>query len=224
MKTNRQLETAYEEKDVEGVKTALARGADPNLRIWDEEHTVLYWAVFAGHHEIVRILLDAGAKVSADLSSEEDETMLHVAAEHGDLQMVNLLLKEDGAAILNSFNYIDRTPLMCAVERGFHKVAQALIRAGADVNAHNETRIGDTALKMAVESGNAVMVRLLLDAGADPLIPGWMQVTPLHKAQERKKPEGAQIREMLEDACRKRGVDPKVYEAKIGISSGRKKC
>jgi ankyrin repeat protein len=106
--------------------------------------------------------------------------------------------------VINNFDIIAYTPLMLAAQRNRLDLARLLIEAGADVNANNEAEIGDTALKKAVENGSAEIVELLLNAGADPLIPGWMGMTPLDKARQRKRPEGQRITAMLEKAISKR--------------------
>ncbi|XZE35214.1 hypothetical protein SH501x_000702 [Pirellulaceae bacterium SH501] len=41
------------------------------------------------------------------------------------------------------------------------------------------------------------MAKLLVDAGANPLIPGSMQITPLKRAQGRKKAEGQKVYDLL---------------------------
>lgn len=78
-----------------------------------------------------------------------------------------------------------------------------LQEAGADVNAHNAPHIGDTALRLAAENGTLEMVELLLNAGADPTIPGWMALTALDKARDRKRGEGPAISEKMEQAARR---------------------
>ena len=117
--------------------------------------------------------------------------------------MVNLLLEHDGAVALDWFDTTDRTPLMIAVAVGSVPIARRLLEAGADVNAHDGPRIGDTALHLAAASGTLEMAELLVKAGADPTIRGWMWITPLDKARERKRGEGPQIYELLERAARR---------------------
>ena len=143
MDWNEFLHEAMAEKDVDLVRQALAQGADPNCAMMTlvgsfVGTTALYWAVSSGEMEIVRLLLDAGARVAAEAQAESSS--LHEAVEDMNLPMVSLLLEYDGVAALNWFDYIDRTPLMIAVEVGSVPIAQRLIDAGANVNAHNEPR------------------------------------------------------------------------------------
>ena len=151
------------------------------------------------------MLLEAGATLASEY--EADQTSLHAAVENNDLPILDLLLQADGAVALNWFDYVDRTPLMVAVDENNLEVAGRLIAAGADVNAHNEKRIGDTALHQVAANGSLEMAQLLMKAGADPTIPGWMWITPLYTASQRKQPEGRQIYELLEQAAKRRRGD-----------------
>lgn len=108
------------------------------------------------------------------------------------------LLEADGKLALNRFDYLSRTALMCAIQAGKLATAHMLISAGADVNAHDEEKIGNTALHDAAGKGRYNAVALLIQAGADPLIPGWMGLTAIDKAQERQDDEGKRILALLQ--------------------------
>ena len=199
------LREAVAEGDVALMREALVQGADPNIVVYDhDDSTPLFWAAFGGRIDAVKLLLEAGATVASECGAEE--TSLHTAVENNDLSIVEILLNADGKVALNWFDYISRTPLMIAVEKDNLEIARRLIAAGADVNAHHEERIGNTALHEAVARGSLDMVQLLVRAGGDPTILGWMQITPLDKARQRKRPEGRQICEILERVAQeKRG-------------------
>ncbi len=191
MEWNEFLREAIAENDLDLVEQALREGADPNtallgtLGMAEDAQTALYWAAFGGRSSIVQILLTWGARVMAEQGHEF--TSLHAAVEHNDAAIVGLLLAADGYVALNWFDYVSRTPLIIAVEMGNVSIARMLIDAGADVNANEEERIGDTALHEAAARGSLPMAKLLIAAGADPHIQGWMWLTPLGKAQERKR-------------------------------------
>ena len=205
MDWNEFLHEAVAEKDIDLVRQALAEGTDPNRPDASDSSdfgtTELYWAVSGGEVEIVRLLLNAGARVAAEAQAESSS--LHAAVEDVNLPMVSLLLDHDGSAALDWFDYVDRTPLIIAVEAGSVPIARRLIEAGADVNAHNEPRIGDTALHTAAANGTLGMVDLLLRAGADPTLKGWMWLTPLDSARGRKRGDGPRIYERLEQAAKR---------------------
>jgi ankyrin repeat protein len=193
------LSEAIDAGDIELVRAALAQGADPNAGA-DQGHSLLYSAVIRRDMPLIHLLLASGARVAAE-SEFDDDTSLHYAVEHNDMPLVELLLSYDGACALDWFDDIDRTPLMIAVEQNHLALAERLIAAGADVNAHNEARAGDTALHSVARNGTLEMARLLVRAGADPLVRGWMWITPLDNAQQRKRLEGRAIAELLENAA-----------------------
>ena len=206
MDWNEFLHEAVAEKDADLVRQALAEGADPNHCAEEEGSaffgmTALSWAVTGGSLDIARLLLEAGAKVAAE--TQASDLALHAAVADANLPMVNLLLEYDGAAALKWFDAVDRTPLIIAVELENIPIARRLLEAGADVNAHNAPRIGDAALHTAAANGTREMVELLLWAGADPRVEGWMRLTPLHKAQERKHGDGPRIYALLTQAAKR---------------------
>ncbi len=208
MDWNEFLHEAVAEKDADLVRQALAQGADPNFPEPPGDSfssfvgtTELFWVANGGDLKIARLLLEAGAKVAAEKHSEESS--LHAAVKDANLPMVNLLLDYDGAVALDWFDYVNRTPLMIAVEMENIAIARRLLDAGADVNAHNAPRIGNAALHAAAASGTLEMVELLVQAGADPRVEGWMRLTPLDKAQERKRGDGPRIFELLTEAVKR---------------------
>ena len=124
---------------------------------------------------------------------------LHFAAQDGDVETVTRLLNEGHE--LNVFDELGKTPLHYAAEHGHLDVMRLLLSSGADVNAHDERVIGNTVLRDVASNCSFDVAKILIDAGADPTIPGWMLLTALDKAQERKKPEGLQVRQLLEQAA-----------------------
>ena len=126
---------------------------------------------------------------------------LHFAAGSGDLDEVRHLLEAGFPP--SAFDDLGKTPLHYAAESGHVEIMKALLAAGADVNAHDERVIGNTPLGDVAGHCSFEVAKVLIDAGADPTIPGWMQITALHRAQERKRPEGVQVLQLLEAAADK---------------------
>jgi ankyrin repeat protein len=129
-----------------------------------------------------------------------EREQLHLAAQDGDVERVAQLLKDDYQT--NVFDELGKTPLHYAVERGHLDVIRILLASGADINAHDEHVIGNTPLRDVAANCSFEVAKMLIDAGADPTIPGWMQITALHKAQERTTPEGVRVRQLLEEAAK----------------------
>jgi ankyrin repeat protein len=73
------------------AKLLIERGAPVDAYARGEQHVQpLHSAAAGGHHEICRLLLDAGADVRARQTA--GWTVLHQAAQHGDPQLVELFL------------------------------------------------------------------------------------------------------------------------------------
>lgn len=67
-----------------------------------------------------------------------------------------------------------------------------VLEAGVDINTRDESTISNTPLGAIAGNCNFEVAKLLIDAGANPTIPGWMQLTALHRAKTRKKTRGAE--------------------------------
>jgi ankyrin repeat protein len=124
-----------------------------------------------------------------------DADRLHAAAQDGDLDEVRRLLAE--GLDVNAFDEISMTPLHYAAEHEHLEVCRCLIGAGANVNAHEEAKIGDTPLRLVAARCSLALAALLIEAGADPTIPGWMQLTALDDAKERKRGDGPAVYDLL---------------------------
>jgi len=121
---------------------------------------------------------------------------LHFAAGDGDLNEVRSLVR-DGRDVNAKDSDLGLTPLHYAAAGGHVDVVRFLLSAGADVNAIDDATAGDTPLGHVVQECSLAMAKTLLDAGANPLIPGMMQITPLQRADRRKKPEGREVHALL---------------------------
>ena len=97
------------------------------------------------------------------------------------------------------------TPLHHACNKNHVDIIKMLIAAGVDVNRHCEAQIGETSLGLVADRCSLEVARLLVDAGADPTIPGWMAITALDRATERKDDEGKAVAALLRDIASRRG-------------------
>jgi len=125
-----------------------------------------------------------------------EREQLHFAAAEGDLKKVIELI-EKGYDV-NAFDAdLSLTPLHYAARGEFFKISQYLLENGAHINAHDEDKIGETPLGDVAATCSYEMAELLVVAGANPTIPGWMQITALHRAKDRKNEEGKKVYELL---------------------------
>jgi ankyrin repeat protein len=145
----------------------------------------------------------ADNELTDELQDEVDETDLHFAAQEGDLARVRQLLADGRSP--NAFDELTKTPLHYAAEKGHIDIMRVLLAAGADVNAHEEARIGNTPLRDIADECSLAVATFLVDAGADPRIPGWMQLTALHKAEKRKDEEGRRVYALLKNVANRLG-------------------
>ena len=117
-----------------------------------------------------------------------EKERLHFAADEGNLDEVKKLV-EKGYDV-NAFDEgLSFTPLHHAIINEQYKVAEYLIEAGADINAHEEEKIGEKPLGEVAANCTFEMAIFLINHGANPIIPGWMQISALDRAKERKKEE-----------------------------------
>lgn len=153
--------------------------------------TALHYASAAGFREIVRLLLDAGARV--DIKTRSGITPLYGAVSEAREEVIRLLIARgadvgattaDGATALhiattgavarllvaggakvraaNKFNF---TPLHVAAHYGHIEVAEYLLTVGAKLEARTNT--GWTPLCEAVFGQKLAMVKFLAGKGAD---------------------------------------------------------
>src|SRR6266404_8755309 len=139
--------------------------------------------------------------LSASFEDVLRREQLHFAAADGDMETVTRLLNEGHQP--NVFDELGKTPLHYAAERGRLNVMRLLLASGADVNAHDERVIGNTVLRDVDSNCSFEVAKILVDAGADPTIPGWMLLTALDKSEERKKPEGVRVHQLLLQTARR---------------------
>ena len=105
----------------------------------------LHWATWAGHVEVVWILVMEG-RADVNAKNRSDETALHLAAEKGHIEIVRFLVME--GADVNTKNKNDVTVLHLAARGGHTEVVRFLVGEGrADVNAKDSDR--NTALILA---------------------------------------------------------------------------
>jgi ankyrin repeat protein len=121
--------------------------------------TPMHVAAFAGHADIVSLLLEHGAHV--DSWGKFDETPLHQASSNGRVKVGQCLL--DRGADINARDDSGWTPLVYAAMEAQVEFARMLLKRGARVDVPEN----DSLLHRAVLVGNIQFVRLLLEHGAD---------------------------------------------------------
>lgn len=122
--------------------------------------TALHLAVFFGHPEIARLLLESGADVTARTTNALDNQPLHAAAAGeitGRVECVRMLL--DASAPVNERQAGGSTPLMSAAQNGDGPVLHLLLERGADPSLKDDE--GRSAADHADRAGHDVIARRL---------------------------------------------------------------
>lgn len=158
---------AIRQADAPAVSSLLSEGADPNAAQGDGL-SALHIAAEEGYVEIVRVLLDAGARVDAR-TLLSDYTPLHLASQNARADVVRALV-EGEADVAASSGTTGATPLHLAARalKG-EEVVRILLESGAPADAR-ESAAGQTPLMFASAFGRAAAVRELLGHGAIPAL------------------------------------------------------
>ena len=120
----RALHQAVSTGNVQNVEILLLRGANANLR-GSYDMPLLMLAASAGHREIVRLLLQAGAQVDASNPSTQ-HTALMFAAKNGHCATMALLLSY--GANIEAANRAGTTALLAATLAGQTEAVQFLLQ------------------------------------------------------------------------------------------------
>ncbi|KAJ6520685.1 ankyrin repeat domain-containing protein, partial [Mycena vulgaris] len=128
---------------------------------WESKNEALYAASYSGHCQMVQLLIDKGADVTAQ--GARYGNVLQAASCQGHKLMVELLI-DQGAEVNTQGGYYGNT-LQAASYRGHESVVQLLINQGADVNTQGGPY--GNALQAASLNGNEFVVQLLIDKDAD---------------------------------------------------------
>ncbi|MBT4099213.1 MAG: ankyrin repeat domain-containing protein [Gemmatimonadetes bacterium] len=175
--------TCFHDGDIAKVQSFLDQGVDINARAPCSGAAPLDSAIFGGHMDLVRYLIERGADITGEGYS--DNTPLMAAANQNNPEAVELLLTEGADPNLAS-SVTGETALHASTAHayadGMINCVRLLLAAGANPNVqaksgvatdryYRDTRlVGETPLHLAAAFGNEAMIRCLLDAGADASI------------------------------------------------------
>jgi ankyrin repeat protein len=147
---------AVQRNDVRGVQRQIEAGADVNA-LEANGDAPLVMAAYLGHTEIVRLLLEAGADVTA-VDPEMKGTALHAAAYAGRTEAARLLISH-GIDINRQGPRNGYTALHDAIWQGHVETARAIIDAGADLQL--TTHAGETPLAFARTKHRQEIVKVI---------------------------------------------------------------
>lgn len=140
----------------------------------------LHRAVEGGHENLVKVLLESGADIEAEID-EPGRTSLHIAAKNSHYGLTLQLLTKN--AKTNARDLREWTPLQSASSLGDTSVVELLIKRGVVIDAKADH--GATALYTAAENGHVGVLELLLEQKADVNVRSTsLGLTPLLRAAE----------------------------------------
>jgi ankyrin repeat protein len=171
------LHAAVNNKSIEGVRSILNKGGDPNCETDDKKFTPLRVAAAHGLLEITRLLLDAGADVNS--VNIEGITPLKEAAQIGATEVVELFI-ERGANLDLAPYVIKDGPLIVAGANDYIEVVRLLLKAGANCRAQQSG--GWSCLHYALLNKNREMAALVLEHSPDVNASTPVGLRPLHLA------------------------------------------
>ncbi len=123
--------------------------------------TALHRAVWEGHEEFAKYLLNLGADVN--IQDNQGRTPLHWASEKNHVYLIDLLVRWGG--YVNARDKYMQSPLHRAVISGHANSARRLLNSNADVDIQDNQ--GQTPLHWASEENHVYLVNLLIDYEAD---------------------------------------------------------
>jgi ankyrin repeat protein len=173
----RDVHTAVENADIDGVMRYIKSGGDVNGRDGDG-NTLLHNAVMSGYGPMVTLLLDSGADINA--RNRYGYTPLHRVCANSRLvgHIARVLI--DRGADVNAKSLQGQTVLHMAVLGGDLSIVRLVLQKGGDVRAVDIG--GWTPLHSAVEHHNAEVAMELVKADADVLANTRMASTPIDDA------------------------------------------
>ncbi|MCK5519804.1 MAG: ankyrin repeat domain-containing protein [Candidatus Marinimicrobia bacterium] len=147
-----------------------------NIDITDQNNaTALWYAVYNGNYDMVKLLIDYKANVNVTANSIQDfeerpptenYSALWVAFYKRHNKIVELLI--NNGAEVNTKGLMDWTPLTLAAEQGNLKMAKLLLEKGAKPYVKSYDPIRTLSIYQPLFNHDTAMVNLLLSNGIDP--------------------------------------------------------
>ncbi|KEA63166.1 Ankyrin [Marinobacterium lacunae] len=153
--------TATFDNDAARVQSLLNEGADPNA-VSETGYTALYRAAEKGQTDIVKTLLEGGARV--DASWKGWTPLLAAVRYEGSIETIAALL--DGGADMTKRSPDDWSIVLLAARYRDVAMMKYLLKRGASLNV--TTDHGWSPLSLAVFADNRELVEYLISVGASP--------------------------------------------------------
>lgn len=148
------------------VRHLLAKGANLNAVTGDTKKTVFELALLSGHFDIVKLLIEKGAKI-------ELKHCMELINNHRPNQVKELLeeLIKTGIDLSQRLNNDGDTLLHYACKNGFGSMVTLLMEKGMKIDAVNAS--GLTPLSLAVSFHHPEVLKLILSRGTPDVYAAW---------------------------------------------------
>jgi len=164
------------------VQAWLNTGVNPDI-VDSQGYTALQRATIAGNLQLVKLLVQNGANLTALSSNQFGDLPIHLAVAYGHQNIVGWML--DNGVPVDIRNRLGATSLHSAAHNNRLQIAHLLLDRGAAVNAKVINSDNRTPLHEAAAIGSVGLVQLLLDRGADiSAVTSDENQTPLHWAEK----------------------------------------
>jgi ankyrin repeat protein len=174
------MAVAYGEPVV--VQAWLDTGVNPDT-VDNQGYTALQRAAIAGNLQLVMLLVQYGANLTALSRNQFGDLPIHLAVANGHQNIVHWML--DNGVPVDIRNRLGATPLHSAAQNNRLEIARFLLDREATVNAKVINSDNRTPLHEAAATGSVDLVQLLLDRGADiNAVTSDENQTPLHWAEK----------------------------------------
>jgi len=172
--------------DFEVIRKLLDYGCDPNSTVTHLTHsepnirqTALLEAIDTGSTDLVKLLIDSGARVSHEANLGLKRTPLQKAVEVDSLEIVTLLLEVGADVNARPAERGGATAFQLAAIRGNRIIAAKLFDYGANLHAPPAHINGRGPLEGAAENGRVQMIFFLWEVNK-----GWFDIEVCRRAME----------------------------------------
>lgn len=149
------IQAAYD-GDEARVKYFLEQGANVNA-VDAQGYTALIYASAYGYHNIMKMLIDKGAKIN---EFKNDVNPVFAAVNNDNTKSLEILI--NARADVNKTDSKGYTPLMLAAQENYHRTARYLLNKRAKIDTENYD--GHTALSIAIQRNSKETIDVLLNA------------------------------------------------------------
>ena len=176
-----QMHNAVNKNDTQKIKVLAAK--DPSLvnKLDKEGNSPLYLAAVSNKPDIIKLLLESGARVN--VRNEYGETPLHGASMGGYIECMKILI--NNGANVNAYSHSGissefPTPLWQAIIGRQHEAISLLAESGAGLNFMCKS--GSLPLSAAIIFNDDKSFKALIDGGADIDKEDWLGSSPYYSA------------------------------------------